>query len=271
MAEENGSTVTDTESSDTDKSVPQAEKAITTTEPEVKEQVDAASEKAATPEPKKVDPRQRKIAELAYQNRELERRFDRMLSLVEQQIKTKPTAEQPPKLEDYQDIGDYVRANYEYLDKQKAKPAESRPNPEQEEYQSRVQYARQELIDSGSEKYEDFEDVVTAENVKITPVMRDAIFSLDDPDVKAELTYYLGKNPKESARISKLEPIRQVAEIGKLEAKLSLADPQAKRPSKAPSPINPVGGGSTAPNDIIEPEMSFEKFMKVRNKQLGRK
>ena len=125
-------------------------------------------------------------------------------------------------------------------------------------------------MSAGSEKYEDFEEVVTSDNLKITPIMRDAIFELDDQETQAEVTYYLGMNPKEAQRIAKLTPIRQIAEVGKLEAKLASKPTPTKRPSAAPAPIAPVGGSSANSNTLTGNE-SMKDFIAKRNKQLGRK
>ena len=58
------------------------------------------------------------------------------------------------------------------------------------------------------------------------------------------MAYYLGANPKEAERISKLAPFLQAKEIGKIEAKLA-DNPPVKRSSTAPSPISPGSGKSS--------------------------
>jgi hypothetical protein len=66
--------------------------------------------------------------------------------------------------------------------------------------------------------------------------MAEAIRAADNgPDV----LYYLGSNPKEAERISRLPPAIQAKEIGKIEAKLD-NDPPVKKSSSAPAPISPV-------------------------------
>ena len=63
-------------------------------------------------------------------------------------------------------------------------------------------------------------------------------------DVGPELAYYLGTNPKDAERISRLTPLAQAKEIGKIEAKLA-SDPPMKRTTSAPAPISPVTARST--------------------------
>ena len=232
------------------------------------EKSDAASDKASEPVkpvPKKSDSRQKRIAELSYANRELNRRVDRLVGMLEKGQTQTTTDAKPPKIEDFETIDEYLNARDSYRD---SKMPKGDTKDQASEYETYTQNAIEDLRVAGSDKYEDFEELVFADNTKITPVMRDTIFSLDDPDMQTEVAYFLGKNPKETTRISRLPPIRQVAEIGKLEAKIS-AQPAPKRPSGAPAPIKPVGGGNTA-TDAHNPNDDFLTFRKKRNKELGR-
>lgn len=90
-------------------------------------------------------------------------------------------------------------------------------------------------------KYDDFEQVAYNPKLTITDVMADTIRS---SDVGPELAYYLGTNPKDAARISRLAPLVQAREIGRIEAKLA-SDPPMKRTTSAPAPISPVTARST--------------------------
>ncbi len=86
-------------------------------------------------------------------------------------------------------------------------------------------------------KYDDFDQVAYNPNLRITDVMAQTIQS---SDIGPELAYHLGTNPKEADRISKLAPLVQAREIGKLEAKLAAAPPVVKKTSNAPAPFVPV-------------------------------
>jgi len=90
-------------------------------------------------------------------------------------------------------------------------------------------------------KYDDFEQVAYNPKLPITEVMAETIkFS----DVGPELAYYLGSNPKEADRISRMSTLAQAKEIGKIEAKLA-DNPPVKRTTSAPAPISPVTARST--------------------------
>lgn len=267
MSEESEITVTPT--GDTAPAVKEEEQVIN--KPEGEQPADAASDPAQPKEPKKVDPRQKKIAELSYQTREQRRQIDQLLGMVEKTISQPRQADgtSPPKLEDFQTIQEFVLALYDYRENAKAaKQAPSKDQPDQH-YIKYVSEKRDDVMSTGSEKYEDFEEVVLSDK-NLTPSLRDAVFVLDDTEIEAEVFYYLGKNPKELARLSKLSPGRQIAEIGKLEAKLSNEPPPTKRLPAAPAPIAPVGGSSTNSTTITGNE-SMKDFIAKRSKQLGRK
>lgn len=217
---------------------------------------------AEKPAPKPRRRRDKKIAELSYRNRELSRKVDKLLAVVEQN-----SSESAPKIDDFSTVDEYLDAKLAHFEKSRTR--EDELPPEQIEYIEHLQEARDDLISAGEEKYGDFEELVTSDGVKITPVMRDAIFELDDLDTQVEIAYHLAKHKKEASRIARLSPMRQVAEIGKLEIKLAAEPAKPKRPSKAPPPVDPVGGSKTSSDEIL-PEEDFESFLRKRNKQLGR-
>jgi len=86
------------------------------------------------------------------------------------------------------------------------------------------------------DKYDDFEQVAYNPTLRVTDVMAQVVQS---SDIGPEIAYWLGSNPKEAYRISRLNPVLQAKEIGKIEAKLA-SDPPVKRTSSAPAPIRPV-------------------------------
>ena len=102
-----------------------------------------------------------------------------------------------------------------------------------EDYHDREEKAR--------DKYDDFDQVAYNPNLPITTVMAQ---SIQASDVGPEVAYYLGANPKEAERISRLGPILQAKEIGKIEAKVAAAPP-VQRTTSAPSPISPVSARSS--------------------------
>ena len=92
------------------------------------------------------------------------------------------------------------------------------------------------------DKYEDFEQVAYNPSLKITTVMAQTIQA---SETGPEVAYYLGLNPKEADRISRLPPFLQAKEIGKIEAKVA-DSPPVRKPSNAPAPIQPVAARASS-------------------------
>ena len=100
-------------------------------------------------------------------------------------------------------------------------------------------------------KYDDFEQIAYNPNLRVTDVMAETIKS---SDIGPDLAYWLGSNPKEADRISRLSPLLQAREIGKIEAKIT-AEPFQKKTSSAPEPIRPVTARAVNPGvtDTTDP------------------
>ncbi|MGL4757004.1 MAG: hypothetical protein ACRCXB_32035 [Aeromonadaceae bacterium] len=132
--------------------------------------------------------------------------------------------------------------------------------------QREVQKHKTEIDDSYAEreeevrnKYDDFDQVAYNPRLRITDEMAETIKSSDKgPD----LAYWLGSNPKEADRISRLSPLMQAREIGKIEAKIT-AEPSQKKSSSAPDPIRPGTARAANPGVIDTTDPRSVKTMSV--------
>lgn len=102
--------------------------------------------------------------------------------------------------------------------------------------QAAIEEAYHEREEEARAKYDDFEQVAYNPQLRVTDVMAETIKA---SEMGPDLAYWLGTNPKEADRISRLSPLLQAREIGKIEAKLA-ASPPAKPTTSAPAPITPV-------------------------------
>jgi len=262
---------TDTSTETDDAEVSAETDAPETSKEEPTDKSDAESEPALDAEPKKDSADQKKLAEKAYRGRESKRVRDlqgqnaKLMSILEQSVK--PESDQAPKIEDFETLEDYNAASFKHLMAQEkaATQGENRGQASDPVFDQK----KDDLFFEGSGKYEDFAEIVAGENVVMTPTMAEAIFEIDDMGTQVELTYALSKNVKEATRISRLSPIRQAAEIGKLEGKLSAPKTATRQPSKAPAPIKPVGGTKTT-TDAHQLADDMKTFIKKRNRELGR-
>ncbi len=107
--------------------------------------------------------------------------------------------------------------------------------------------------DEARERFPDYDAVALNPKVQITPDMAKVI---QDSESGADIAYHLGKNLVEAARIAGLSPLRQAAELGKIEARITAPKRLAKQP---PDPVQPVSGikagGAKSPED-----MSFTEY-----------
>jgi len=112
---------------------------------------------------------------------------------------------------------------------------------EQARQQSAIIESFHEREEEARNKYDDFEQV--AYNPKL-PITNEMAQTIQSSDVGPDMAYYLGSNPKEAERISRLSPLQQAKELGKIEAKLA-DNPVVKKTSSAPAPIAPVTARSS--------------------------
>ena len=161
-----------------------------------------------------------------------------------QVLRAVPTA----SADQYESTEDYAQA----LALQKAE--ELLAKREAAKQQSQILENYQELEEAAWDKYDDFKQVAYNPKLPITNVMAETIQS---SEIGPELAYYLGSNFKEAERISRMTPLGQAKEIGKIEAKLA-AEPPVKRTTSAPAPISPVTARSTGVSayDTTDPRSS---------------
>jgi hypothetical protein len=147
----------------------------------------------------------------------------------------------PDQFQSPNDYAEFIRAEADKLVQQR----------EAAKQQSQILESYQEREEQARDKYDDFEQVAYNPNLTITNVMAETI---QHSDIGPDLAYYLGSNPKDAERISRLSPFMQAKEIGRIEAKLA-DNPPVKKTTSAPAPISPVTARSTgAPShDTTDP------------------
>lgn len=144
---------------------------------------------------------------------------------------------------------------------------------QQHELQSRQQQQSQymdqqtekflENLEHAADSYPDFDEVVKNDDLPITETMVE--FAKLAPN-GVDLLYYLGKNPKEVGRISRMQPIAQAKELMR-----HLLDIGTRNKiSSAPPPVTPLGDGKVKSSGSIT-SMSFAEIKaRERNKHKKR-
>lgn len=151
-------------------------------------------------------------------------------------------------------------------------PTEGQPQPRQPNPSAQIDPANAEAaktvierLEESGKDIEDFDEVmetITSEDFSISRTMRDFLGESDRP---AHLAQWLAQNPKEAARIARLEPAVAVRALEKAEARLPAAKAPPKKVTGAPPPVSTVGGGSTASFDPNKAGM--DDFAKWRRRQ----
>jgi len=251
------------------------------TETEATGDDDAPATETEKPKPKRADGGfQRRISELTRefrdaQRREAEanRRADELLAELRSRTGAvaKPNTvsdDQAPKQEDFASYEAYIDARAEYRARQVVKT--EREQSERAAAEARTRQAdaqgRETLQRAGlqaAEKFPDFEEVVAAADIPVTPAM---IEVLSESDIKPELMYWLAKNPDEARSIAAKSATSQARIMGQIEERLRSAPPR-KAVTDAPEPPRTVKGkGMTTPDPD---KMDMATYRKWRESQAG--
>ena len=170
---------------------------------------------------------------------------------------------EPPRQEQFESTEAYADALAE------RKAAELLARRDAERYQAEVLESYHEREEEARNKYDDFEQVAYNPRLPVSDVMAQTIQA---SEIGPDIAYFLGSNPKEADRISRLSPFLQAKEIGKIEAKLA-DNPPVKKSSSAPAPISPVAprGGTARVIDTTDPrsvsQMSTSEWIEAERQR----
>lgn len=229
------------------------------------------TEETSAEPPKKSKGVQKRLDEITRLRYEAERRAEqeRQERLYWQQKamgETKPSAPvNKPTVDQYGTYEEYLEALSDWkVDQRLASERAERERQQQEESQRSKAMTYKERASKAREKYDDYEQIAHGSHWSPTQSMTEAIV---ESEMGPDIAYYLGNNPEEAERISKLSPAGQHRELGKLEAKLSAPPPP--KPTKAPPPIEPTG--SRAKAEKSPDEMNPQEFAEWRKRYINQR
>jgi len=191
----------------------------------------------------------------------------------------KPTR---PKETDFDDWGKFRAAEVKYLDDfEKYLEDKDAYRDRQREVARKQQFERETIASTWAERVAeakkeipDFEEYAFSD-APMTQAMQQAII---DSELGAQVAYYLGKNPEEAERISKLSPVAAIREIGKLESRIagkkSAADDEKDEPAastRAPKPPTPVRQTRTTNPTELSDDLPYKEWKRRREAQLRSK
>lgn len=217
----------------------------------------------------------KRIDKLTREKGNLQLELDRLKAEKEQPAPVlEPTAE--PKEEDFEDYADYQKAHTSWMVKEAVAANDlsrseegQRQSSEKQAYERSMDFDRR--ADVFRETHEDFDAVAKSPEMMrfytdYAPHLAEAI---ESNEKGPEIAYHLGENPDVAIKLARMSPIQAAVEVGKLEAKLS-TDPKPKAVSKAPDPINPVGGGQGVV-DKDPTEMNDDEFATWRKSHIAKR
>jgi hypothetical protein len=206
---------------------------LSLTQEELDERIRKATKKAAAIAERKT--RQRLQAEQAIQQ-------------GEQKVKEIPA----PRRELYASEDDYIDARIAYRD---AVMAQQENVKAEAEFHAAMAEKVEDLLDEASEFPEFDRDSLMS--IAFTDAMNEFVL---DSAKGAKILAFLSANPDEQERIAKIKsPVRQVAEMSKIEDKLSI------RPKKDAKPVEPVKGTNVQQKNLEN--MSQAEYEAYRRKQ----
>ena len=220
----------------------------------------AAEDDAKPTEEKKQNPKlERRFSEItkqreearkeAQQEREQRQALEQRLAALEKQATPQPVRniDEEPQPSQFQDAFEYAKALAEFSTEKALAERDKRDAEE------KVAVERQKVIETWATKVQsakasmpDFDEVVASSDVVVNDDIRDAIL---ESDVGPQVLYHLAENDELAKKIAGMSPKAALREIGKLEERFA-AKPAARQEtvvkSRAPAPISPIRGGTTA-------------------------
>lgn len=235
-----------------------------------------------------------RFAESQYNERKLaESRYEEMAAKYrELEAKVNPPApvveNKAPNIEDFRgtdgqvDWDKYTDAKSEYAARKAVQDYEANQLKARQEAEQAAFNERQKAkFDKVRKDHPDFDKL--REKIKDTPADKVRVYITDyfgASENGAELHYYLMKNPAEVERLNALSPILGIAELGKLEDKLTKPASPPPAPAAAvrvperggaPAPITPLSGEGTVGINTDPSRMSYKELRAFRREQAREK
>jgi signal recognition particle GTPase len=206
---------------------------------------------------------QERLSEITAQRRHAEKDASGTRELIRE-----ITGEEPPKPSDFKTEDEYRAAMAEL--RQKLAPYKAMEDKTtrtlsklDQEYMNTLTDAWSTRVAEVTKEFTDWQAVVSAAKVDLTPELTMAIM---ESDVGPQIAYHLAKNPDEAHEIASLSPIGQARRIGQLESKILTGGikPPEVPVSKAKPPVAPVKGDGAKSKPDLGANMSLEEYRRAR-------
>jgi hypothetical protein len=215
--------------------------------------------------------RERRKAAKERLRQEAQEAQDRAERAERELARLKGAESQPPRIDDFQDHDEYLAELSAYKAEQRMRAreletlereAETSKNQTQEMQRRQMEAARDNWAaqaDEARSRYSDFDAVVQAPDVPITPHMAHLLGMSDNG---ADVAYYLGTNKEQAAQIASMPPQQLAGAMQMLEHFVSRQTPRPRTTSQAPDPVKPVRPKATATKKVSD--MSMAEYAAAR-------
>lgn len=192
------------------------------------------------------------------------------------EAKAEPDKNQPPKIDDYEDLDEYYDARADYRIRQKEKAdREEQSKREQAEQQKRVSESREKVLTVGRTAFTDFDSVALAGDLPISESMarvfdQAAANSEENVALVARTLHHLGKNKPLAQQIAAMgEPLAIGYALSQIMTELRLKQSSngsgntgTKQPVKPPVVLNGGGGAATAQAEDVPAYIRWKEQQK---------
>ena len=197
----------------------------------------------------------------------------RKLDEIESKSIPQTADEKEPQRKDFASDAEYWDAKIDWKADQKVKANEARRlEQEQAALAQKLDAARIERNKAFAATVDDYEETIESLGESGLNVPGHISQYLMESETSAQLMYYFAKHQDEYQSIAALSPIRAIAAIGKLEARLEAKGPDMKSESnpqtpisRAPAPIQPIQESAT-PVQKDPAKMTFDE-LRVYNRE----
>jgi hypothetical protein len=241
-------------------------------------ETDVSKPPVSAAEPVKVDHTQKRIDELTWKTRELERQLAQERA-AKQAEPPKPTPVEPT-LEQFEfDQAKYDKARREYDDARiEQRVAEVLERREREKQVKTVEQTFEERQRTFAEKNPEYVEKVLRGAERQEWACSQAMATvLKGSERGPEVALYLATHPDESISISRLPDLEAARELGRIEARLekpvtSSAPPKVSNAPPPPPKIDAADATvSVKPTDPESDKLSDQEWLKAREKQVARR
>ena len=223
---------------------------------------------------KKIEKRDREIAELKRDNELWRQEALRAKPVQETTVEAKPDQSKKPKPDDFKTVDEYTEALTDWKVDQKLAMVQQKAQEEsiKKEVQSKFD-KHHDRIEAFKEAHEDFDDewkeaCETIGGERNLPLfVREVIIT---SEVGPELMNELANDPKELKRLCGLSAINAAKELGKMEAKFSKPSKTSveKKPTKAAATVKPVRSRGTVSSKGYSDDMSLRDYERMRSEEI---